>query len=94
MKENEVKEKFPSICHNCEFARRPASDKNRDKGYVGCAKFLEKQSHGFVTEGEELAEGWVDLKARVFSKPSGVITNYQLLTLGIKKCKLFEQIES
>lgn len=90
-----IKENFPSICYDCKNNRRPASDVNTEKGYVGCAEyarrcFKDSPSYSFVTEGEEIAEGWVDLKSYIFTKPSGISTNYQLLTRGIKKCKEFE----
>jgi len=45
MTKEEIIAKYPSICHSCEHGRKPASDENRDKGYVGCAEFLRKQKH-------------------------------------------------
>ena len=80
----------PSICYGCSNARKPASDENRDKGYVGCAEFTRREHYQFVSHCKELAEGWVDLGAAVFSERSGIITNLQLLTLEVKKCSSFE----
>lgn len=96
MDPEKIKQEFPSICYNCKNNRRPSSDKNAEKGYVGCAEYTrrwkrEDTSADFVSEGHELAEGWVDLKAYIFTKPSGISTNFQLLTKGIKVCQEFEQ---
>lgn len=87
---SEVADKYPSICYACRSARKPAANENRDKGYVGCAEFTRNGHYYFVGEAKELAEGWVDLKARIFGEKSGIITNLQLMTLEVKKCSSFE----
>lgn len=87
---SEVADKYPSICYVCRNARKPAANENREKGYVGCAEFTRKEHYGFVDEAKELAEGWVDLRARIFGEKSGIITNLQLMTLEVKKCSSFE----
>lgn len=89
MTENEVKELHPSLCYDCTHARKPASDANIDKGYVGCAEYCRKESYSFITECNELGEGWVDLRASVFGPRSGMITNMQLLTLEVTKCSAY-----
>ena len=87
---SEVADKYPSICYVCRNARKPAANENRDKGYVGCAEFTRKGHYDFIGKAKELAEGWVDLRARIFGDKSGVITNLQLMTLEVKKCSSFE----
>lgn len=100
MNQEKIKKQFPSICYQCNNNRRPPSDVNVEKGYVGCAEYSrrmrtesEKEDISFVTEFEQLGEGWVDLKSHVFGKSSGITTNFQLLTKGVKRCTEFEQIE-
>lgn len=84
-----IKRKYPSLCHNCVNARKPASDENRDIGYVGCVQYTRVENYHFIGECEELGEGWVDLRASIFGKGTGIITNLQLLTLKVKSCKAF-----
>lgn len=94
-----------SICLNCENARRAASQKLEKIGYLGCRIFAlqrkeydvdsdEYQDVSFIGKSKELYEGWVDLKARPFTKSSGVTTNFQLLTVGVTECSKFEKYES
>ncbi len=90
--EEQIIDTTKSICYNCENARKPASDQIMNQGYVGCAEFARKEHYDFIIEAEELAEGWVDLKTRIFGKKSGVITNLQLLTKEVKTCKEFQLI--
>lgn len=85
----EIKNNFPSICHSCDNARRPASDANTEKGYVGCTAKVYDWSW-YVAQSKEVAEGWVDLRANIFSESSGLITNYQMLTLMTKKCDKYD----
>lgn len=91
MDKDKIKSDFPSICYNCTRARRPSADSLTEKGYVGCCLRVETpaKDHWEVTEGEEIGEGWVDLRSSVFGKSSGMLTNLQLLTKGIKKCNSF-----
>lgn len=94
----EIQEKFPSICYQCKNNRRPSSEENVKKGYVGCAEYTKRWKNdnndiSFVTEGEFLGEGWVDLRSYVFGKPSGISTNFQLVTKEIKSCREFVQKE-
>jgi len=94
-----VIEKHPSICYNCERARKPASDENTKKGYVGCClRVVGKRSREDdltydweeINEAKEVAEGWVDLKSRVkLGKGSGIITNLMLLTQEVKSCNQY-----
>ena len=88
----EVQSKYPSICYSCRNARKPASDENRDKGYVGCAEYARNDGAGwdYIKEVKELAIGWVDLRSSVFGNKSGIITNLQLLTLEVKNCSKHE----
>lgn len=91
-----IKEQFPSICYNCEHNRRPTSDSNTERGYVGCAEYARRMKYDntsidFIEEGVEAGEGWVDLRANVFSKSSGIDTNFQLLTKQIKVCTEFSK---
>lgn len=97
-KEKIIKE-HPSICYECRQNRRPAADKNTEKGYVGCCiKVMNSGDFDFDDEvcpseieiAKEVGIGWVDLKSNVFSeRGSGTITNFQVLTLEVKKCRLF-----
>jgi hypothetical protein len=89
MTENNIKELHPSLCYNCIHARKPASDANIDKGYVGCAEYCRKQTYGFISEFKEIAEGWVDLRASIFGPRSGITTNFQLLALEVSKCTAY-----
>jgi hypothetical protein len=96
---NKIKEKHPSICYSCDKARKPASDNNTKKGYVGCClRVIGKRSHGGeltydwgeIKEAKEIGEGWVDLKSEIkLGKGSGVITNFMLLTLEVKTCNQY-----
>jgi len=102
MESQEVMEQFPSICYTCSKARKPASIENREKGWVGCSLRVigvcgPHSSICFdvdeIGEAKELAEGWVDLRSRVFSdKSSGVISNYQILTLGVNSCRQYDEL--
>lgn len=85
-----LQEDFPSMCWKCVNARKPAAESNRDKGYVGCAEYVRRDHHEFISNAKELAEGWVDLRSRIFGEKSGIITNCQLLTFGVNKCSAFE----
>jgi hypothetical protein len=87
---NPVIKLHPSICYKCVNARKPASDENVDEGWVGCAEYARKEHCYFVEKFKELGEGWVDLKASIFGKRSGVITNLQLLTREVEECNSFE----
>ena len=96
MDPEKVKQEFPSICYDCKNSRRLSSDENAQKGYVGCAEYTRRWKSDncnvdFVTVGDFLGEGWVDLRSYVFGKPSGISTNFQLITRGIKVCQEFEQ---
>ncbi len=91
--EEQIIDTTKSICYNCENARKPASDQIMNQGYVGCAEFARKEHYDFIIEAEELAEGWVDLKSRfTLNRGSGITTNKQLLTVGVKKCKQFQNL--
>lgn len=94
-----IMKKHPSICYSCKRARKPASDENTKKGYVGCCiRVIGKRSKedditydwGEIEEAKEIAEGWVDLRSELkLGKGSGVITNLMLLTLEVKSCKQY-----
>lgn len=86
---NKVVDKYPSICYACRNARNPASNGNIEKGYVGCAEFTRKGDYDFVGDCKELAEGWVDLRAKIFGEKSGIMTNLQLMTLEVTNCSSF-----
>ena len=93
MEESIIKDKHPSICYNCSNSRKPWSENLQTKGYVGCTiRVMDKPNNDFVeiTDGKEVAEGWVDLRSKPFSKGSGATTNFQLLTLEIKKCNMYD----
>ena len=104
MNKEEIIKEHPSLCYNCRNSRKPASDTNIEKGYVGCCAplkmnissnedfalldyFIEKKLNWQL---KEAADGWVDLRSNVFGEGSGIITNYQLLTLEVKQCKDFD----
>lgn len=91
----EIKEKYPSICYNCRHSRKPASNENTKKGYVGCCiRVLNNEQLDWteINEAEEIGEGWVDLKSDVtLDKGSGVITNFQLLTLKVNSCDQYTE---
>lgn len=97
MNPEEIKLKHPSICYNCRNARKPASDENQENGYVGCAYFAREQNEEkypmsvIGNNTKEVAEGWVDLRARIFGEKSGIITNIQIITLEVKTCNAFEE---
>lgn len=47
-----------------------------------------------IGEAEVIGEGWVDLKSKPkLGKGSGMITNFQLLTKGVKHCNLHSEID-
>lgn len=100
MDKEEIMKDHPSICYNCAFARKAGSDENQNKGYVGCAKYLYLSGQTppefpfYIGEAKELAEGWVDLKRRPFQEKSGILTNLQLLTIGVNKCASYEEYSS
>ena len=93
MNENQIKKDHPSICYECQNARKPASDENTKKGYVGCSVRSGKfpKDWDIIDAGKEVAEGWVDLRAKVFGQSSGLITNYQLITLEVKSCSEYSK---
>lgn len=96
MSQEEIIKLHPSLCYQCIHARKPASDEIQNKGYVGCAEYARSDNGNieFVGDVKELAEGWVDLRAKIFGIKSGVITNLQLLTLEVKECKSFLKKDS
>lgn len=96
---NKVKKKHPSLCFRCDLARKPASLDNLKRGYVGCAlrgitnmKHPDGYDHDEIEEAEIVAEGWVDLKTRptLSGDGSGIISNLQIITKGVKSCKQFK----
>lgn len=98
---NQIQEEHPSICYNCQWARKVA-DTNEQKGYVGCVLRLlgngEKYDYNEITKAKEIAEGWVYTKRRPFQERykgfgSGVMTNFQLITLEVSDCKQFKENE-
>jgi hypothetical protein len=90
---SEVKAKFPSLCHNCRNARKPASDENIMNGYVGCSLRVLGKDWSQISEANEIAEGWVDLRSELtLGKGSGIICNLQLLTIGVTKCEEFQEM--
>lgn len=86
----EIKKQYPSICYGCDLSRKAASDENTKNGYVGCCiRVLDRVKIGdeYFIDAEEVAEGWVDLKCfPKLGKGSGMITNFQILTLKTTKC--------
>lgn len=48
--------------------------------------------YDFISIADEIATGWVDLRSMPFGKSSGIITNVQLITLGVKKCSEYQMI--
>jgi hypothetical protein len=97
MTPEEVQKTYPSICYGCANARKPASNENRDNGWVGCTQLLNSETGdiSFLSLAEEAGEGWVDLRSPVFAEQgSGIITNFQLLTRKVAKCYRFENQDS
>ena len=92
---DKIKVNYPSLCYNCDLARRPASDENIKKGFVGCSIRVQHKpndDHLEIIHVKEIGEGWVDLRSTVDrDKGSGVITNFQLMTLEVSKCNLYQQ---
>ena len=89
-----IKQHYTSICHSCSNARKPASDELTKQGYVGCCikviNSIKKLDHEEITEAEEVAEGWVDLKSKLkLGKGSGITTNLMLLTKKVKRCNQY-----
>lgn len=96
--QDQIKKEHPSICYTCDYARKPASDENTKKGYVGCClRVLPKYSREIddsfdwdeINEAKEVGEGWVDLRSRIFGEQSGIISNCQLLTLEVTSCNKY-----
>lgn len=90
-----IQAEHPSICYDCELSRRPASDENIRKGYVGCCLLIlsERNKWTEVTDATEVGTGWVDLRSRCcVGIGSGIITNEQLVTLEVKSCNKFQKI--
>ncbi len=75
------------------WSRNPASDTNLKNGFVGCAYGFNtdctKPYYDYIEEAKAVGEGWVDLRSSPFEKRSGIITNFQILTLEVKKCAGF-----
>lgn len=92
-KMEKIKLKYPSICYNCENARKPASGELTKQGYVGCTLNAKGMGHGAITEAEVIAEGWVDLKSKIkLGRGSGVLTNLQLITKCVTDCREYSPI--
>jgi hypothetical protein len=89
MNKEEIIKKHQSICYNCINARKPAADKLRDEGYVGCAEYTITNSIDFILEAKEIVEGWVDLKSEIFGIGRGVTTNCQIMTKETSVCASF-----
>ena len=95
--EDEIKREYPSLCYSCERARRVASESNEQLGFVGCAirvKYCtEPVSEDDIIGVNTLAEGWVDLRTVPFGRPSGIITNLQIVTKGVSICDAYREYE-
>lgn len=93
-----IAQKYPSLCFGCELARKPATSDSLRHGFVGCClrviddiKHPDGYDYREIEEAEEVAEGWVDLKTRpTFGEGSGIISNLQIITKGVKSCKQFK----
>jgi hypothetical protein len=84
-----------SICLKCERARKTWSDELQNQGYVGCSwRVLEFKQQPDMNEidADVVAEGWVDLGSRPFTKSSGYLTNMMLITKGTVKCPIFKKL--
>lgn len=90
--ETEIPEKFPSLCYGCQNARKPAADSNRLIGWVGCTQ-SPALADSQIRDCDNMGEGWVDLRSRVFGDSSGVTTNCRLLTFQVRDCKSFQKLE-
>lgn len=82
-----------SICKNCVYSRKVASNELQEKGYIGCS--LREQNIVFnendvCTKGD-LLEGWVDLRSEWNGTSSGIISNFQFITLNCQACKYFSK---
>lgn len=91
---DEIRANFPSICYSCDRARRVASETNEQLGFVGCSlrvtPMMERVSEADINEAKIIAEGWVDLRSRPFGSHSGVISNYQIVTLEVEMCGAYQ----
>lgn len=83
--------KYPSICWECENARKTASEELQSEGYCGCCIRAKGYNWDSIGKCEEVAIGWVDLKSEPFGHKSGVITNFQIIANGVIYCDLFER---
>ena len=93
--EETVSAKYPSICYTCKNSRKTWSIALQNNGYVGCCSYVKYDcSHEIVESAYEIAEGWVDLRSRPFTKPSGITTNIQLITKETKKCSKYTNDEN
>lgn len=82
----------PSICFDCEHARKPAAESNLEKGYVGCCIRCLGFNWDSIIQAEEVGEGWVDLRTKPdFGVKSGAITNFQIITKGVQVCGKFQK---
>jgi hypothetical protein len=96
MDKQKIIDSHPSLCYNCKWARRPASDENTEKGYVGCAYFAHCENYYedfvmcIIADASEVGKGWVDLKSPIFGEKSGITTNLQILAKEVKRCNKYE----
>lgn len=86
----------PMICKNCRWAR-----KAENEDYVGCAATLATDKIDYTNDNDlfefykrhEVAIGWVDLRAGINSKGSGMITNGIPCFKPDDGCHHFEYLE-
>lgn len=98
----EMMDQNPSLCHNCDNARKPASESLAQEGYVGCAMHfsLARQEGGDmesalwkIIKGAQLDKavtGWVTpLRLNTKARESSAF-NCVLMTKHCTKCRFFK----
>lgn len=82
-----------SICKNCYYHRKPASDTNIEKGWIGCAIRLREDHqnhHELNITCEVQGEGWI--RNCYLDSHTGHLINFQLLHKNVTSCGNFMEI--
>lgn len=99
----DLKQKFPSKCWDCEFARRTWSIKLEDKGYVGCSYILssnfykkeEKKINDLFeyTDVDSIQEGWITQRRPLDRSEDGGGSTFNLQPIlhSVENCKIYEK---
>lgn len=99
MTQEEIKERFPSTCWDCSYARATWSEELEKQGMCGFTfpiqDYNEENRVIFeITDVESFGEGWIYSSRKPFLRGKeyeGILGNFQPILSNVKSCKSFKQ---